>query len=58
MLSTTMTPTRPGSTVSWVSTATLLVTVTVTLTQPPPGMDPWAGDTLTLPATPAGTLIV
>ena len=58
MLSATVTAILPGSTVSRVPTAILLVTVTVTVTQPSPGRDPAAGDTFTLAAMPAGTLIV
>ena len=45
----------PGFTVTWVLSATLLVTATVTATCPPAGKDPLDGETVTLPAMAAGT---
>jgi hypothetical protein len=42
-----------GSTMTRVVSATLLVTVTVTVTMPPAGRDPAPGETLTVPALPA-----
>ncbi len=55
---TTVTVRLPGSTVRSVLSAALLVTVTVTTTYPLAGRDPADGETATLPATPAGTLMV
>ena len=54
----TVTLTLPGFTTRTVLNATLLVTVTVTVTKPPATREPEAGDTVTLVATPAGTVIV
>jgi hypothetical protein len=48
-----VTETPFGSTMTWVVSATLLVTVTVTVTIPLTGRDPPAGETLTLSAWPA-----
>jgi len=58
MLSSTVTVIAPGFTVIWVLSATLLVTVTVTVTHPLAERDPLAGDTVTLPAMLEGTVIV
>ena len=57
-MSVTLTVWLPGSTVTYVFSATLLVTVTVTVTYPPAGRDPLSGETVTLPAMAAGTLMV
>ena len=47
----------PGAMVRRVSRATLLVTVTVTVTDPPAPRFPSAGVTVILPAIPGGILI-
>src|SRR6202050_3634318 len=57
MLSTTVTVTAPGLTVSLVSTATLLCTETMITTQSPEVSEPEYRDSVTLPATAAGTVI-
>src|ERR1700683_661147 len=57
MLSTTVTVRSPGLTVSLVSTATLLCAETVITTQSPEVSEPEYRDSVTLPATAAGTVI-
>src|SRR3974390_2472508 len=59
MLNSTVTTSPPGATVTLVSRATRLFTVTVTTTESLAfGSDPTDRDTVTLLATPAGILIV
>ena len=52
-----MTVMLPGSTVTWVLSANVLITVTLTVTHPLAARDPPDGATLTLPAMAAGTSI-
>ena len=56
-MSITRTVRSPGWTVIAVFSATLLVMVTVTLTNPPAGRDPRVGATMILPAV-TGTVMV